>query len=149
MELSSLTPAKCKQCAPRKKLFAMGPPRRSARLVSVEEDGEDDKLQGDGNAGEGHGAGEGPVHELDGQGDGQGVEEDTEEGDCSADVCCNICKEQFEKRGNLNRHIQSLHTEKEGGWPCDKKSYCLEKFATKREVSIPNVPEIKALPELG
>ena len=71
MELSSLTPAKCKQCAPRKKLFAMGPPRRSARLVSVEEDGEDDKLQGDGNAGEGHGAGEGPVHELDGQGDGQ------------------------------------------------------------------------------
>ena len=58
------------------------------------------------------------------------------EGDGNADMFCNFCKEPFEKRGNLNRHIRTLHTEKEGGWPCEKKSYCSEKFATKHEMYV-------------
>ena len=105
-----------------------GPTRRSARLVNVgvkdneaEEVLEEEVTDGDGveelaeQMEDGGGAG--------GEEEDQGNVEVFDEGQLVG-MLCNICQATFEKRG------------KEGGWPCWKKSFCVEKFATKYEMLV-------------
>ena len=117
-----------------------GPTRRSARLVNVgvkdneaEEVFEEEVTDGDGveelaeQMEDGGGAG--------GEEEDQGNVEVFDEGQLVG-MLCNICQATFEKRGNFNRHMKTMHSEKEGGWPCGKKSFCVEKFATKYEMLV-------------
>ena len=128
---------KCAQRSARR--TGRGPTRRSARLVNVgkcgsagedketekeiQEEVPEDEVE---NLDEQTEADVGRGHEEEDQGDVEVLDED---------MRCNICQAAFEKRGNFNRHMKKMHSEKEGGWPCEK-TFCGEKFSTKYEMLV-------------
>ena len=50
-------------------------------------------------------------------------------------VVCLVCQKKFRDKGNLGRHVASLHTSNPEAWQCSK-SFCVQQFLTQWEMII-------------